>query len=130
MLDTNICIYIIKKKPISVINRLCSLKISEVGISTITLSELEYGVQKSSNPIKNQDALIEFLSPLEIAVFDEHAARHYGEIRANLEKNGQLIGPMDMLIAAHAKSMSVRLVTNNIKEFSKIPDLIIENWVI
>lgn len=129
MLDTNTCIYIIKKKPQHIINKILSLKISDLGISVITLSELEYGVQKSSNPIKNQNALIEFLSPIEIAAFNEEAARYYGEIRTNLEKNGQLIGSMDMLIAAHAKSLSVRLVTNNIKEFKKIPGLIIENWV-
>lgn len=129
ILDTNICIYLIKKKPISVLNRLSKIKIKEVGISTITLSELEYGAAKSSNPDKNRVALIGFASLLEIYNYDARAAREYGIIRADLERSGKIIGAMDMLIAAQAKGLNLILVTNNEKEFNRIPGLKIENWV-
>jgi tRNA(fMet)-specific endonuclease VapC len=129
LLDTNICIYIIKKHPIKVLNRLRQQSIGEVAVSSITLAELEYGADKSSRPEQNRNALLSFLSPLEILAFDEMAALHYGEIRAYLEKTGKIIGAMDMLIAAHARSISLTLVTNNTKEFSRIPNLNLENWV-
>jgi tRNA(fMet)-specific endonuclease VapC len=129
ILDTNICIYIIKKKPLSVLHRLSKIKINDAGISSITLSELEYGVEKSSNPDRNRVALIEFASLLEIYDYDASAAREYGIIRADLEKRGKIIGAMDMLIAAQAKSLNLILVTNNEKEFNRIPGLKIENWV-
>ena len=129
MLDTNICIYLIKKKPVSVLNRLSKIKIKEVGISSITLSELEYGAAKSSNPDKNRVALIQFASLLEIYNYDAQAAREYGIIRADLERSGKIIGAMDMLIAAQAKGLNLILVTNNEKEFNRIPGLKIENWV-
>lgn len=129
ILDTNICIYLIKKKPISAINRLSKIKITEVGISSITLSELEYGAAKSSNPDKNRVALIGFASLLEIYNYDAKAAREYGIIRADLERSGKIIGAMDMLIAAQAKCLNLTLVTNNEKEFNRIPGLKIENWV-
>jgi tRNA(fMet)-specific endonuclease VapC len=129
ILDTNICIYIIKKKPISVLHRLSKIKINDAGISSITLSELEYGVEKSSNPDRNRVALIEFASLLEIYDYDAGAAHEYGIIRADLEKRGKIIGAMDMLIAAQAKSLNLILVTNNEKEFNRVPGLRIENWV-
>jgi tRNA(fMet)-specific endonuclease VapC len=129
MLDTNICIYLIKKKPQGVLNKLAEHKISEVGISAITVVELEYGVAKSALPDKNRDALDEFLAPFEIAPFDDRAAQEYGRIRAHLERKGTLIGSMDMLIAAHAQSLGVTLVTNNAKEFKRVPHLQVENWV-
>ncbi len=129
LLDTNICIYIIKKHPIKVLNRLRQQSIGEVAVSSITLAELEYGADKSSRPEQNRNALLAFLSPLEILAFDGMAALHYGEIRAYLEKTGKIIGAMDMLIAAHARSISLTLVTNNTKEFSRIPNLHLENWV-
>jgi tRNA(fMet)-specific endonuclease VapC len=128
LLDTNICIYLIKRKPPEVIERLSSLNLAEVGISAITLAELTYGVAKSSQPGKNQNALNSFLAPLEVAPFDDLAASMYGEIRAMLAKKGQLIGSMDLLIAAHAKSLKVTLVTNNLREFSRVPGLNLENW--
>jgi tRNA(fMet)-specific endonuclease VapC len=128
LLDTNICIYIIKKKPRKVLARLTSLDIRDVGISSITLSELEYGVAKSSHPQQNRDALNAFLAPLEIASYDQLAAHHYGRIRSLLEKKGLLVGAMDMLIAAHAMGLSTTLVTNNIREFKRIPGLSVENW--
>ena len=129
LLDTNICIHIIKKHPIKVLNRLRQQSIGKVAVSSITLAELEYGADKSSHPEQNRNALLTFLSPLEILAFDEMAALHYGEIRAYLEKTGKIIGAMDMLIAAHARSISLTLVTNNTKEFSRIPNLHLENWV-
>ena len=129
LLDTNMCIYIIKKKPSQVLERLKTFQLSEIGISAITLSELEYGVAKSSRPDQNREALIEFLTPLEILAFDEGASRYYGEIRAHLEKKGKPIGVMDLLIASHAISLSVPLVTNDIPGFKGIPGLQIENWV-
>ena len=129
ILDTNICIYIIKKKPISVLHRLAKIKITDAGISSITLSELEYGAAKSSNPDRNRIALLEFASLLEIYNYDAGAAREYGIIRADLERKGKVIGAMDMLIAAQAKSLNLILVTNNEKEFNRVPGLRIENWV-
>jgi len=130
MLDTNICIYTIKKKPQKVIDRVRALRISDLGISSIALSELEYGVEKSSNPVQNRVALMQFLAGIDIVVYDAMAARHYGEIRTYLESSGQVIGAMDMLIAAHARSLGVILVTNNEKEFVRVPELKIENWAL
>lgn len=129
LLDTNICIYVIKKKPVNVLQKLTSMDISDIGISSITLSELEYGVEKSRFPLKNRMALLEFLSPLEVFGYDGPAARKYGEIRAGLEKKGSVIGSLDMLIAAHAVSLGLILITNNESEFKKISGLKIENWV-
>jgi tRNA(fMet)-specific endonuclease VapC len=129
MLDTNICIYLIKRKPPQVLSRLKEFNIGEVTVSSIAVSELEYGVAKSSKPDRNRDALDAFLAPLEILSFDGEAAYHYGQIRAFLEKEGKLIGAMDMLIGAHAVSASMTLVTNNMKEFSRIPELRSENWL-
>lgn len=128
ILDTNICIYIIKKKPHKVIARLQKIDISDVGISSITLSELEYGVEMSRKKERNKMALMEFLTPIEIMSYDDLAAQAYGKIRGFLEKKGRLIGPLDMLIAAHALSLNSILVTNNEKEFRRVPGLKIENW--
>lgn len=130
MLDTNICIYVIKKKPQKVIDRVRALRMSDLGISSIVLSELEYGAEKSSNPVQNKVALMQFLAGIDIAGYDAAAARHYGKIRTYLESNGQVIGAMDMLIAAHARSLGVILVTNNEKEFGRVPGLKIENWAL
>jgi len=129
MLDTNTCIYIIKKKPPDVIERFIQTEISQIGISSITLSELSYGVSKSSKPEQNQIALAQFIAPLEILPYGDDAAQYYGTLRAHLEKQGTPIGSLDMLIAAHALSTNCTLVTNNEKEFVRIPKLKIENWV-
>jgi len=129
MLDTNICIYIIKKKPIEVIQILQKKKIGDICISTITLAELEYGVEKSSNKVRNQLALTEFLAPIEIINFNDKAAKHFGSIRAYLEEIGKIIGPFDLQIAAHALAEGLILVTNNLKELERVPDLKIENWL-
>jgi tRNA(fMet)-specific endonuclease VapC len=129
MLDTNTCIYIIKKKPPDVIERFIQTEISQIGISSITLSELSYGVSKSSKPEQNQIALAQFIAPLEILPYGDDAAQYYGTLRTHLEKQGTPIGSLDMLIAAHALSTDCTLVTNNEKEFVRIPNLKIENWV-
>jgi len=128
MLDTNTCIYIIKRKPPDVIERFKRTEISEIGISSITLSELLYGVSKSSRPEQNQLALTQFIAPLEILPYGDDAAQYYGDLRAHLEKQGTPIGSLDMLIAAHALSIACTLVTNDEKEFNRIPNLNIENW--
>ena len=127
LLDTNICIYIIKQHPKHVIEHLRTLLVGDVAISAITLAELEYGAAKSSRPEQNREALIAFTAPLEVLPFDDDASLHYGEIRADLERSGMVIGAMDMLIAAHALSRSLKLVTNNSREFQRIHGLDIEN---
>lgn len=128
ILDTNICIYLIKKKPVQVFDKFKGLALGSVGISSITLAELQYGIKKSAQPDNNQIALDQFLLPLEIVNFDTDAAIEYGKIRADLEKKGIPIGPLDTLIAAHVKVMGLILVTNNEKEFSRINGLKVENW--
>ena len=128
MLDTNICIYIIRKKPERVLRRLQRYRVSNIGVSAITLSELEYGVAKSIKPQQNKLALTEFLAPIEIVPYDDMAAQQYGELRAHLERKGTPFGSLDMLIASHALSLKCVLVTNNEVEFRRVPGLKIENW--
>ena len=128
MLDTNICIYLIKEHPASVLDRFASHPVGDIGVSVITLAELEYGIAKSSRPARNRAALEQFVSPLEIASFDRRATAAYGRLRTILERKGQPIGSMDLLIAAHATSLDVRLITHNVKEFGKVPGLRIEDW--
>lgn len=128
LLDTNICIYIIKKKPEIVLEKFKTFHLGSIGISTITLAELQYGIRKSSNPDKNLMALNQFLIPLEIIDFDYKATIEYGLIRTELEKKGTPIGPLDTLIGAHALSLGLTIVTNNKKEFERIEGLKIENW--
>lgn len=128
MLDTNTCIYLIKQKPPKVLKHFKSHTVGDIGISSITLAELRYGVSKSQHVEKNQQALDEFILPLEIADFDEKAAGEYGTIRADLEKAGKPIGSMDMLIGAHALALGATLVTNNTKEFKQVKNLKIVDW--
>ena len=128
ILDTNICIYIIKRKPAIVLEKFKKFPLGSIGISAITLAELQFGIHKSSNPEKNLSALNQFIIPLEIIHFDYNATIEYGIIRAELEKKGTPIGPLDTLIGAHAKSLDLTLVTNNEKEFVRILGLRIENW--
>ncbi len=129
MLDTNICIYIIKKKPQHVIDRFMEHQVSEIGISSITLSELEYGAVKSARPEQNKIALAQFVAPIEISPYDDDAALQYGNIRAHLERHGTPIGSLDLLIAAHALSLDSVLITNNESEFRGVPELKLDNWV-
>jgi tRNA(fMet)-specific endonuclease VapC len=130
MLDTNTCIYLIKKKSPHILNHFKNHSPGDIGISSITLAELRYGVEKSQLIQKNQQALNEFITPLEIADFDEKAAETYGNVRAALENDGKPIGSMDMLIGSHALSLGVTLVTNNTKEFKYIKNLKIIDWTI
>jgi len=129
MLDTNTCIAIIKRKLPQVLGRFNAYKVGEIGISWITLAELEFGVAKSQHQEKNQAALDEFVLPLEIANFSREAARVYGRVRATLEKKGTPIGSMDMMIGAHALSLGVTLATNNTREFSRIKGLTVVDWL-
>ena len=129
MLDTAICVYIIKRGPETVLGRFASHPVGDIGMSVITLAELEYGASKSTVPARNREALEQFVSPLEVAAFDQPATLTYGRMRALLEKKGRPIGSMDMLIAAHALSLGARLVTNNVEEFKRVPGLRVENWV-
>ena len=128
MLDTNICIYAIKKKPDTVLERLHREIDSGICISSITLAELQFGVEKSLFPEKNTAALSQFLVALNVLSFDDQAAVEYGRICAYLQKRGTPIGTMDMLIAAHAKTAGLTLVTNNTREFERVPDLALDNW--
>jgi len=129
LLDTNICIYLIKKNPPQVLQQFRSHSVGDIGVSSITVAELQYGVQKSQYTEQNQRALEQFLVPLVVASFDEQAAVEYGKIRAALEAQGTPIGALDMLIAAHALSLGATLVTNNVREFSRVPGLQLVNWV-
>jgi tRNA(fMet)-specific endonuclease VapC len=129
LLDTNICIYVIKRRPPQVLARVQRCAVGDLGLSTVTLAELQYGVAKSAFPERNQEALAAFTLPLEILPFDAPAAAAYGPIRATLERQGTPIGAMDLLIAAHAVSLGVILVTNNPREFGRVPGLQVENWV-
>ena len=128
MLDTNICIYVIKNRPTELrqqFNRLAE----HICISAITLAELYYGVEKSSRRIQNLQAVEQFVARLEALPFSVEAAAHYGQVRAELERGGWPVGPHDMLIGAHARSVGLIVVTNNLREFERIPGLRTENWV-
>ena len=130
LLDTNICIYIINEKPEKVLKKFEQYPVSEFGISAITHAGLQYGVEKSKNKNINQNALDEFLLPLTILPFHgRKLVTCYGEIRALLESKGKTIGPLDTLIAAHALGLNLTIISNNIKEFSRIPNLKCENWI-
>lgn len=128
MLDTNICIYLIKQKPPKVLKHFKSHSIGDIGISSITLAELRYGVAKSQHVEKNRQALDEFILPLEIEDFNEKAADEYGVVRADLERAGKPIGSMDMLIGAHVLALGATLVTNNTKEFKQVQNLKVVDW--
>ncbi len=129
LIDTNICIYIMNKRPPEVIHRFKNTDVGQIGISTITVSELSYGASKSQLQKQNFKRLEEFLAPFEIIPYDQDASQCYGAIRCQLENQGNIIGPLDLLIAAHALSKDLILVTNNEKEFKRIKALKVENWV-
>ena len=130
LLDTDICIYIINEKPDKVLRKFEQYPVFDFGISSITHAELQYGIEKSKKKKTNQDALDEFLLPLTILPFHgKKLVTCYGEIRASLESKGRTIGPFDMLIVAHALSLDLTIISNNIKEFSRIPKLKSENWI-
>ena len=127
LLDTDICIYVINERPKAVLERFSRHPIGDLGISSITAAELAFGVAKSASS-RNQAALEAFLLPLQVASYDIDAAITYGKIRADLQRRGIVIGPLDMLIAAHALSLNVALVTNNLKEFRRVSGLRCESW--
>jgi tRNA(fMet)-specific endonuclease VapC len=128
MLDTNICIYTIKHRPASVLAALRRHEADGLGVSIVTVAELEFGVAKSGSA-RNVAALRQFLEPLAVADFDREAARHYGVLRAQLEAAGMTIGPLDTQIAAHALALKATLVTNNVREFARVSGLSVVNWV-
>jgi len=128
MLDTNICIYAIKHKPEKVFQKLQEVEPEDVCVSSVTYAELVHGVEKSAAVEKNRLALSLLLANIQIMDFDVNAADCYGKIRADLEKKGKPIGPLDMMIAGHAQSLDLTIVTNNVKEFSRVDNLKIENW--
>ena len=128
LLDTNICIYLIKNHPHEVLETFRQYTPKEIAISSITVFELEYGIQKSRYLEQSRNALSKFLLPLNMVMFDDAAASESASIRAELEKKGTPIGPFDLLIAGIARSMNMTLVTNNIKEFSRVKKLKLENW--
>ena len=130
LLDTNTCIYIIKRRPQATVDKMRAKRPEQIAISTVTIAELEYGVAKSQRPEQNQLALMQFLVPFEILDFDHRAAQDYGHIRARLESEGSPIGSMDLLLAAQAMSLRLILVTNNEKEFGRVEGLRIENWAV
>lgn len=128
MLDTNICIYLIKHKPERVFHRLQQHDPSDICISSVTYAELMHGVEKSQAVEKNRLALTLLLANIEILDFDSSAAEAYGKIRADLEKRGTPIGPLDLMIAGHAKALGYTVVTNNVREFERVDGLKVENW--
>ena len=128
LLDTNIVIYVLKRRPKEVLD-LFNANASRMAISSITLSELIYGAEKSLDTDKNLEAVEEFVSHLEVLPYDAKASQHYGQIKAALEKKEQIIGENDIHITAHAISHGLILVSNNVREFKRVPNLALENWV-
>lgn len=128
LLDTNTCIYIINRQPPAVFEHFKHLRAGQVAISSITGAELHFGVAKSRSD-RNRHALEKFLAPLDVLPFDEAAMLEYGRLRADLERLGKPIGALDTLIAAHALALDCVLVSNNLREFERVPKLRLENWV-
>jgi tRNA(fMet)-specific endonuclease VapC len=128
MLDTDTCSYIMKRSSDAVLKRLAKVPVSDVCISVITKSELRYGVEVSPRRRQDQAALNAFLGYVEVLDFPDIASLHYAQIRADLKNAGSMIGANDLLIAAHARSLGLTLVTNNMREFSRVPKLTVENW--
>ena len=128
MLDTNIVIYTMNNRPAEV-REAFNLHYSKVCVSSVTLMELVYGAEKSQNPAKNLAAIEGFVARLEVLPYDSKAAYHSGQLRAELAMKGKPIGPYDQMIAGHARSQALTLVTNNVKEFNRVPGLQVVNWL-
>ncbi len=128
MLDTNLCIDIMRERSPSALEKLQAVHPRDVCVSSVTLSELEYGACRSSNPAKNRLLIAEFMTPIDIAPYDDTCALYYGRVRSELESQGRRIGPLDTMIAAHALALDAILVTDNEREFRRVPGLNIENW--
>lgn len=129
MLDTDTCIALIKRQPEAALKKLRGKSVGQVGISSITLSELSFGAARSARPVQNFEALCEFLLPLEVAPYDDSCAFTYGEVRAALEMKGQPIGSLDTLIAAHGLALDAIVVTHNLREFARVDGLRLEDWL-
>lgn len=127
MLDTNICIYTIKNRP-QTVREAFNRNSGRLCISTVALAELLYGAEKSAKPEHNLTIVESFIARLQVLPFADKAASHYGQLRAELERSGRVIGPYDMMIGAHARSEGLVLVSNNLREFERIPGLMLENW--
>ncbi|WP_442864470.1 type II toxin-antitoxin system tRNA(fMet)-specific endonuclease VapC [Alteromonas sp. PRIM-21] len=128
LLDTNICIYVIKNRPLEVLSKFND-SAGRMAISSITLAELLHGCEKSQKVEHNTRQVEDFCSRLEVLEYGNNAAQHYGSIRANLEKSGQMIGVNDLHIAGHARSLGLTVVTNNEREFHRVKGLLVENWI-
>lgn len=128
LLDTNICIYVIKNRP-EPVRQAFNANAARLCISSVTLAELLYGAEKSAKPAHNLSVVEHFAARLDVLPFDDNAASHFGQIRAGLERAGMPIGAYDMMIAAHARSRGLIVVTNNEREFIRVPGLVVENWV-
>jgi tRNA(fMet)-specific endonuclease VapC len=128
LLDTNICIYVIKRRPESLLERFNS-NASHLAMSSITLAELLHGAEKSSNPQRTLSVVEDFCSRLDVLEYGVKAAQHYGQIRTALERRGTPIGVNDLHIAAHARSEGLTLVSNNLREFERVEGLLLDNWV-
>ncbi len=128
MLDSDICIYLNKRHPSKLLERF-NRATGQICVSTITLSELYFGAEKSERKIENLEALERFFGRMDILSFSKEAASHAAQVRAILQKSGTPIGPYDLLIGAHARAEGLTLVTNNEREFRRIPGLLVENWV-
>jgi tRNA(fMet)-specific endonuclease VapC len=127
LVDTDICIYVINQRPRKVIERFQQAVVGDVAVSSVTVAELAFEVAKTGSQ-RNRDALQAFLLPLEIVTFDLEAALTYGDVRAELEAKGKPLGPLDTMIAAHARTLGLTLVTNNVREFKRVRGLAVENW--
>ena len=128
MLDTNTCVDLIRRRNERILRRIQRLPPDDLCVSSVTLSELEYGAAKSADPEKNRLALAKFMTPLTVAPYDDAIAPVYGRVRAALERGGTPIGPLDTMIAAHALSLNLTLVTNNEREFRRVTGLKLQNW--
>lgn len=128
MLDMDTCIYVLKYQPPAV-REAFNRHSEHLCTSSVVLAELLYGAEKSAQPDHNRDTVERFVARLDVVAFDDHAAAHYGRLRADLERDGRPIGPYDLMIAAHARSLGLTLVTNNAREFERVPGLLLENWV-
>ena len=128
VLDTNICIYLIKARPPEVLEHLRATPVARVALSAVTVAELMYGVEKSMHPARNREALAALLAPLRVEPFDDRASEVYGRVRAELERQGNPIGALDTMIAAHALALNATLVTNDTREFERVNGLRLANW--
>jgi tRNA(fMet)-specific endonuclease VapC len=128
VLDTNICIYLIKARPPEVLEHLRATPVARMALSAVTVAELMYGVEKSMHPARNREALAALLAPLRVEPFDDRASEVYGRVRAELERQGNPIGALDTMIAAHALALNATLVTNDTREFERVNGLRLTNW--